>query len=41
MLVERTPRGDDMFMAMATRHCQQILDLDATEFLPAADAGAP
>ncbi len=34
MLVERTARGDDMFMAMATRHCQQILELDATEFLP-------
>jgi hypothetical protein len=33
MLVERTDRGDDMFMAMATRHCEQILDLDATEFL--------
>lgn len=33
MLVERTPRGDDMFMAMATRHAQQILDLDSTEFL--------
>jgi hypothetical protein len=35
MLVERTARGDDMFMAMATRHSEQILDLDATEFLPA------
>ena len=33
MLVERTDRGDDMFMAMATRHCEQILDLEATEFL--------
>ena len=33
MLVERTDRGDDMFMAMATRHCEQILDLDATKFL--------
>lgn len=34
MLVERTDRGDDMFMAMATRHSEQILDLEATEFLP-------
>jgi hypothetical protein len=34
MLVERTPRGDDMFMAMATRHCEQVLDLEATDFLP-------
>jgi hypothetical protein len=33
MLVERTPRGDDMFMAMATRHCDQIADLEAEEFL--------
>jgi hypothetical protein len=34
MLVERTARGDDMFMAMATRHCDQALDLDSIEFLP-------
>ena len=33
MLVERTPRGDDMFMTMATRHGQHIVDLDAEEFL--------
>ena len=33
MLVERTARGDDMFMAMAERHSTQILDLEATEFL--------
>jgi hypothetical protein len=33
MLVERTDRGDDMFMVMASRHSTQALDLDATEFL--------
>jgi hypothetical protein len=32
-LVERTARGDDMFMAMASRHSTQALDLDATQFL--------
>lgn len=29
MLVERTERGDEMFMAMASRHSQHALDLDA------------
>ena len=33
MLVERTERGDDMFMAMASRHALQALDLDAGELL--------
>lgn len=33
MLVERTDRGDDMFMTMASRHSTQALDLEATEFL--------
>lgn len=33
MLVERTERGDDMFMAMASRHALQALDLDAAEML--------
>lgn len=33
MLVERTERGDDMFMAMASRHAQHALDLDADELL--------
>jgi hypothetical protein len=33
MLVERTARGDDMFMTMASRHGQHILDLEAEEFL--------
>jgi hypothetical protein len=35
MIVEQTDRGDDMFMAMATRHATHALDLDAEEFLRA------
>ncbi len=31
--VRRTPRGDDMFMAMLHRTCAQILELDALELL--------
>ncbi len=34
MLVQRTDRGDDMFMAVFERHCAQVLDLDALETLP-------
>jgi hypothetical protein len=42
MLVERTDRGDQMFMAMLARHCQQALDLAAEELLPPApSAPAP
>ncbi|HEU5150323.1 MAG TPA: aminoglycoside phosphotransferase family protein [Iamia sp.] len=33
MLVERTERGDQMFMAMASRHAQHALDLDAVALL--------
>jgi len=33
MLVQRTKRGDDMFVAMATRHSEHALDLGAEEFL--------
>jgi aminoglycoside/choline kinase family phosphotransferase len=33
MIVERTDRGDAMFLAMAGRHGRQILDLDAEEIL--------
>ncbi|MQA96638.1 MAG: phosphotransferase [Streptosporangiales bacterium] len=33
MLVTRTDRGDDMFMAMAERHGRQALDLDAESLL--------
>jgi len=35
MIVGQTERGDDMFMAMASRHAQQVLDLNALEFLNA------
>jgi aminoglycoside/choline kinase family phosphotransferase len=35
MLVERTERGDQMFMAMANRHTHHALDLDATSVLTA------
>ena len=34
MLVERTDRGDEMFMVTLSRYAQQILDLDALELLP-------
>ena len=34
MLVERTTRGDDMFMVMLARHSQHVLDTDALGVLP-------
>jgi len=34
MLVERTERGDRMFMTMLQRHCQHVLDTDALATLP-------
>lgn len=33
MLVERTQRGDEMFLTMASRHSRHALDLDATALL--------
>lgn len=33
MMVERTERGDDMFMAMVRRHARHVLDLDAPALL--------
>lgn len=33
MLVQRTDRGDEMFMTMATRHIAQAIDLGAEQFL--------
>lgn len=33
MLVQQTPRGDDMFTVMARRHSRHALDLGAAEFL--------
>ncbi len=34
MVVQRTDRGDDMFMAVLERSAQQVLDLDALALLP-------
>ncbi|SEH76612.1 Ecdysteroid kinase [Mycolicibacterium rutilum] len=34
MLVERTERGDTMFMTMLQRHCDHVLDVDALAILP-------
>lgn len=34
MLVERTDRGDEMFMTMLQRHCEHVLDVDALSVLP-------
>lgn len=34
MLVERTERGDQMFMTMLQRHCHHVLDTDALATLP-------
>jgi aminoglycoside/choline kinase family phosphotransferase len=33
MMVVQTERGDEMFLTMASRHAEQILDLDAEDFL--------
>jgi hypothetical protein len=41
MVVERTERGDDMFMAWLERNAQQILDIGAIETLPPPAAGKP
>ncbi len=41
MLVERTERGDAMFMTMLQRHCEHVLDTDALAVLPAPAAVEP
>ncbi len=41
MLVQRTERGDDMFMTQLARYAQQALDLDALELLPEPGSGRP
>ena len=33
MIVEVTERGDEMFMAMASRHAQHALDLEAFDLI--------
>jgi hypothetical protein len=34
MVVRQTARGDEMFAAMASRHAQHAIDLDALWLLP-------
>ena len=41
MLVQRTDRGDDLFMILIDRHCNHVLDLDALNVLPDAGAREP
>lgn len=41
MLVERTERGDLMFMTMLQRHCEHVLDTDALATLPASAPPTP
>ncbi|MEZ0366349.1 phosphotransferase [Mycobacterium sp. pUA109] len=41
MLVERTERGDQMFLTMLERHSQHVLDTDALAELPDAAAVEP
>jgi len=41
MLVARTDRGDEMFMAMMERHAQHVLDVDALAILPQPSAPEP
>ncbi len=41
MLVERTDRGDEMFMTTLARHAQQVLDLGGLDTLPPAGSGRP
>jgi hypothetical protein len=41
MLVERTDRGDDMFLTTLARYGQQVLDLDALALLPQPGTGRP
>ncbi|UNB55332.1 ecdysteroid 22-kinase family protein [Mycolicibacterium sp. YH-1] len=41
MLVARTDRGDQMFMAMIERHCQHVIDTDALAVLPPKSTPEP
>lgn len=41
MLVERTERGDEMFMTMLARHCDHVLDTDALGVLAAPTVAEP
>ncbi len=41
MIVQRTERGDDMFLTSLARYAQQALDLESLELLPPAGSGRP
>ncbi|MET0452444.1 MAG: phosphotransferase [Mycobacterium sp.] len=41
MLVERTERGDRMFMTMMNRHCEHVIDTGAMAILPAVSTPKP
>jgi hypothetical protein len=41
MLVERTDRGDEMFMTMLRRHCDHVLDTGALDVLPPPQTPEP
>jgi hypothetical protein len=41
MLVERTERGDEMFLVSLSRYAQQVIDLDALALLPEPGSGRP
>jgi hypothetical protein len=41
MLVERTERGDEMFLTSLARYAQQIIDIDALALLPEPGSGRP
>jgi len=41
MIVQRTERGDEMFMTLLGRYAQQALDLGSLELLPEAGSGRP
>jgi thiamine kinase-like enzyme len=41
MIVERTERGDEMFVTMLARHAQHALDLDAEQLLAPAPTARP
>ncbi len=41
MLVERTERGDEMFLTTLARYAQQVLDLGSLDLLPESGAGRP
>ena len=41
MIVQRTERGDEMFLTTLARYAQQALDLDSLDLLPEPGAGRP